>query len=99
MRIAMNASLVVVLFLFTGCGSIVSRWRGERGPYVGVKLSAETASRFNHEPELIVAALDIPLSAIVDTLYLPYDLMAGAPAKHDEGACSDPNTGPVSHKH
>ncbi len=99
MRPALNAALIVVLFLFTGCGSISSRWRGERGPYVGVKLSAETVSHFNHEGELIMAVVDIPLSAIVDTLYLPYDLTAGASAKHDEGACSDPNTGPVSHKH
>lgn len=98
MRTALNASLVVVLFLFTGCGSISSRWRGERGPYVGVKLSAETVSHFNHEGELIMAVVDIPLSAIVDTLYLPYDLTAGAPAKHDELAGSDPSTGRIGYK-
>lgn len=99
MRTALNASLVVVLFLFTGCGSISSRWRGERGPYVGVKLSAETVSHFNHEGELIMAAIDIPFSAVVDTLCLPYDLTGDESAQRNESLRSDPSTGRGGYRH
>ena len=80
MRTAFIAGLALSRFLLTGCGSIASRWRGERGPYVGVKLSTETVTHYNSEGELI-AALDIPFSAVLDTFFLPYDLTGKKPSE------------------
>jgi uncharacterized protein YceK len=70
---ALNEDDAESLFV-TGCGSISSRWRGERNTaYPGVKMDAEHATHFTTEGELI-ALFDIPLSAFVDTIFLPYDL-------------------------
>ena len=74
MKTTLNLALVAALLLLTGCGSLASRWRGQRGEaYPGVKMDAEHATHFTTEGEWI-ALFDIPLSAVVDTLFLPYDL-------------------------
>ena len=74
MKTTLNLALVAALLLLTGCGSLTSRWRGQRGEaYPGVKMDAEHATHFTTEGEWI-ALFDIPLSAVVDTLFLPYDL-------------------------
>ena len=74
MKKALLLSLAVGMLLFTGCGSLTARWRGERGTaYPGVRMDAEHATHFTTEGEWI-ALFDIPLSAVVDTLFLPYDL-------------------------
>ena len=73
MRIANAASLAALLLLVAGCGSISSRWAGNYGPYVGVKVDIDTVTHYQSEGELIAIA-DIPLSALADTFFLPYDL-------------------------
>jgi uncharacterized protein YceK len=78
MRAVLIASLAAPLLLAGGCGSISSHWNGRHGPYVGVKFDAEQVRRYTDEQDVheseVIAALDIPLSAIVDTILLPYDL-------------------------
>ena len=69
----MAASLAALPLLVAGCGSISSRWAGNYGPYVGVKVDIDTVTHYQSEGELIAIA-DIPLSAVADTLFLPYDL-------------------------
>ena len=75
MKTTLNLSLMAMaLVVLTGCGSISAHWRGQRGAaYPGVKMAAEHATHFTTEGELI-ALFDIPLSAVVDTIFLPYDL-------------------------
>lgn len=74
MKTTLNLALMVALLLLTGCGSLASRWRGQRGEaYPGVKMDVEHATHYTTEGEWI-ALFDVPLSAIVDTLFLPYDL-------------------------
>jgi uncharacterized protein YceK len=74
MKISLNLGLAGALLVLTGCGSISARWRGERGAaYPGVKMAAQHATHYTSEGELI-ALFDIPLSAVVDTIMLPYDL-------------------------
>ena len=73
MRIVLGAPLAALLLLAAGCGSLSSRWNGNYGPYVGVKLDIEQVTHYETEGE-VIAAFDIPLSAIADTLFLPYDL-------------------------
>ena len=89
MKLLLNLGLAAVLVVLTGCGSISSRWRGERGAaYPGVKLAAESGTHYSTEGEWI-SFFDIPLSAIVDTLFLPYDLSkksSAAPASDATGA-------------
>ena len=73
MRTAFCVSLAALIILVTGCGSIGARWSGRREAYAGVKLNLETIRNYKIEGELI-SAVDIPFSAIADTLLLPYDL-------------------------
>lgn len=76
MKTTLNVCLLVLLFVFTGCGSIASRWNGERSPYVGVRFDGDcvTHTPLGEEMLVPVALADLPLSAVVDTLFLPYDL-------------------------
>jgi uncharacterized protein YceK len=74
MKMTQNLFLVAAIVFLTGCGSIASRWRGERGSaYPGVKMDVEHATRYTTEGEWI-ALFDVPLSAVLDTIMLPYDL-------------------------
>ena len=74
MKTVLNVCLAAALILATGCSSITARWRGERGrAYPGVRMDVEQVKNYQTEGEL-VAILDIPLSAIVDTLFYPYDV-------------------------
>ncbi len=74
MKLMLNLLLVAVVLSVAGCGSISARWRGERGSaYPGVKMAAEHGDHYTTEGELI-ALFDIPLSAVLDTIMLPYDL-------------------------
>lgn len=89
MKKALLLGLAVMMFAFTGCGSLTARWRGQRGiAYPGVRMDAEHATHFTSEGEWI-ALFDIPLSAVVDTLFLPYDLTMPSPAKDQPQQSAD----------
>ena len=90
MKTVLNVCLVAALILFTGCTSISARWRGERGrPYPGVRMDMEHVKNYQTEGEL-VALIDLPLSALVDTLFYPYDVaVKEAPAPKDPPAPKD----------
>jgi uncharacterized protein YceK len=97
MRAALTAFLVVPLFLTGGCGSLSSHWNGRHGPYVGTKFDAEQVKRYTQEQEVgegeVVAGLDIPLSFILDTLMLPYDLsVKKREASNQQASKSEPST-------
>jgi uncharacterized protein YceK len=80
MKTTLNLALAATLLFLTGCGSLAARWRGERGTaYPGVRLDAQHATHYTTEGEFI-ALFDIPLSAVVDTLFLPYDLIDSPPS-------------------
>jgi uncharacterized protein YceK len=73
MKTTLNVGLAIALALLTGCTSIASRWRGERGTaYPGVRMDVEHVKHYTTEGELI-AIFDLPLSALVDTIFLPWD--------------------------
>ena len=73
MKTTLTVCLAAALILLTGCTSIASRWRGERGAaYPGVRMDVEHVKHYTTEGELI-AIFDLPLSALVDTFFLPWD--------------------------
>ncbi len=73
MKFLRNTFFAVLVVVAAGCGSVSSRWNGNYGPYVGVKVDVDTITHYQSEGELIAIA-DIPLSAVMDTIFLPYDL-------------------------
>ena len=74
MKTTLNVCLAAALLFVTGCGSISARWNGERGKaYPGVRMDVEHVRNYTTEGELI-AIFDIPLSALVDTLFIPWDV-------------------------
>ena len=75
MKTTLNVCLAAAILFLTGCASISARWRGERGKaYPGVRMDVEHVKNYQTEGELI-AILDIPLSALVDTLFIPWDVV------------------------
>ena len=98
MRTALNAGLLVVLFFFTGCGSFASRWNGERGPYVGVQYDSDCVTGAEEGLLSVLACADMPLSLVMDTFFLPYDLTGKEPEDEpppSEPPPSPPGDGPV----
>ena len=95
MRIVLNACFLGLMLLVTGCGSVASHWNGERGAYPGVRLDADCVTHPAFGEEIIVplAAADIPLSAVLDTFFLPYDLTAKEQTTPSELAISEPPAG------
>lgn len=69
------AALALVSAMSTGCGTFMNQRTGDREVYGGVKrdwrdINAEKVP----ESQALVTTLDLPLSAIADTLCLPFDL-------------------------
>lgn len=73
------AALVLTLTLLTGCSTIRvhSDPNVTPGPYVGTKQAVRKTRQywydFDYYGQVAMAALDIPLSLVADTLLLPYD--------------------------
>ena len=80
MKNLLNLVAVALLLLTVGCGSIASHWRGGTGTYQGVRFDYQQVKHHSTESEFIAIA-DMPLSAVVDTLFLPYDLAVGEDGK------------------
>ena len=80
MKNLLNLAAMALLLLTAGCGTFASHWRGGTGTYQGVRFDCEQIKHHSTESEFIAIA-DIPLSAIFDTLFLPYDLAVGEDGK------------------
>ncbi|WP_410015770.1 YceK/YidQ family lipoprotein [Sodalis sp. C49] len=67
--------LTLVLFLLTGCGSIISRTFPGQGHghqyYPGVQWDLRDT------PWKYITIIDLPLSMVVDTILLPVDMRHG----------------------
>ncbi|WP_042867614.1 MULTISPECIES: YceK/YidQ family lipoprotein [Dickeya] len=79
MTILKNASLSLVLsggILATcgGCSSVMTHSGGEQGYYSGTKASMTTLKDDDTSWAMMpMAAMDLPFSAMLDTMLLPYD--------------------------
>jgi uncharacterized protein YceK len=70
-----GALLTLVAGIGTGCGTWMNHRVGDCHVYGGVKRDwRDLKAQATPEAVAIVTALDLPLSAIGDTLCLPYDL-------------------------
>lgn len=71
-----SAGLVACLSLAgtTGCSSIMSHTGPDQGYYPGTRASASTVADSNSGWVMRpLALIDLPFSAVLDTLLLPYD--------------------------
>jgi uncharacterized protein YceK len=74
MKATLNVCLAAAILFLTGCSSITARWRGERGrAYPGVRMDIDQVRTYGTEGDLI-AILDMPFSALVDTFFIPWDV-------------------------
>lgn len=69
------ALLAFIAAITSGCGTFMNQRTGDREVYGGVKrdwrdIKAEKVP----ESQALITTLDLPLSAIGDTLCLPFDL-------------------------
>jgi uncharacterized protein YceK len=78
-----SLSIFIVAVVCTGCGSILSRMNVDPGPgytirnYPGVRMDVCAITSPHAEPRALwicYGILDIPFTAVVDTLLLPIDL-------------------------
>lgn len=73
------AALVLAFTLLSGCSTIRVHSDPDvtPGPYVGTKQAVRKTRQYWHDfdyyGQVALAALDIPLSLVADTLLLPYD--------------------------
>jgi len=78
MHILRTISFLLLISFATGCASIGARERDGAGrPYAGVRDAAYYLARPSEadQPGLVFMNIfDMPFSAVVDTLLLPYDL-------------------------
>lgn len=66
--------ILMLTFLLSGCGSIISRVAGERYTYYhGTQFDAESVN-FD-KPLSLTLLLDLPFSLVADTLLFPVDLI------------------------
>ena len=74
-----GAALVLAFSLLSGCSTIQVHSDPDvtPGPYVGTKQAVRKTRQywydFDYYGQVAMAALDIPLSLVADTLLLPYD--------------------------
>lgn len=66
--------ILMLTFLLSGCGSILSRAAGEHYTYYhGTQFDAENLTL--DKPLSLTLLLDLPFSFVADTLLLPVDLI------------------------
>jgi len=82
---------LAMLALCSGCGTVMNHTTDtmtRAGAYSGVRLDADTisyASELNSEGKhgagwmILFLAIDMPISAVAETLLLPYDLTQDKP--------------------
>lgn len=73
-----------VLVLLTGCASVVGTLT-QPSPYIGVKIDAEGASRWSAVdwPTAVWTCCDLPFSAVLDTILLPFTVLVWASEKQE----------------
>ncbi len=65
-----------LLLATSGCSSMVTHSGGDQGYYSGTKANIETLKDEQTSWAMTpLVALDLPLSAVMDTLLLPYDYL------------------------
>ncbi|HZQ45533.1 MAG TPA: YceK/YidQ family lipoprotein, partial [Verrucomicrobiae bacterium] len=89
------ASVLIILSLCSGCGtmnthSTVAESHNPQGPYDGVRYDWHQLSTDHHVDSFCFYTLDLPFSAIGDTIFLPIDLRTPmSPGKSDIPDSSD----------
>jgi uncharacterized protein YceK len=77
-RVSVSILVALLALLTSGCGTIYRHSEGARAPYSGVQFDAAGVGNIGEPALTVIFALDLPLSAVADTLLLPYDLTGDA---------------------
>ncbi|MFJ2976033.1 YceK/YidQ family lipoprotein [Kluyvera sp. NPDC087067] len=74
-NILIKTALVGGIFLSGGCSSVMSHTGGKEGTYPGTRASTEMlGDNENGWATKSLIALDMPFTAVMDTVLLPWDL-------------------------
>lgn len=73
-RLSIRVFLIALLLATCGCGTIYRHQADNYGPFSGVEMDALTIGGSGDAGLIIGSIFDLPLSAVADTLVLPYDL-------------------------
>jgi uncharacterized protein YceK len=74
-----TVSFLILLSVCSGCGTVnthtsVPEAHNPQGPYDGVRFDWQRLSQDHHADAVCFYALDLPISALADTMFLPLDL-------------------------
>ncbi|MFZ4210115.1 YceK/YidQ family lipoprotein [Pantoea endophytica] len=73
-RFPLTAVLVCSIFVTSGCSSVMSHTGASQGYYPGTRASAEMITDDNTSWAIKpLALIDLPFSAVMDTVLLPWD--------------------------
>lgn len=76
-RLVSRTFVVFLLVVASGCGTIYQHQNGDAHLYSGVRLDGVAICHVGEPGAMLAFLLDLPLSALADTILLPYDLARG----------------------
>jgi len=73
-NVLIKLTMFSAIVLLCGCSSVMSHTGGKEGTYPGTRASANMLADDTNWGTKSLVVLDMPFTAVIDTLLLPWDL-------------------------